>query len=258
MATGGGERKSYLGVWSLDEFLIPKHPFISLESVIKNWPAHHKLNMNTIPCYILLRSRNLLLKHAFKHNEGNYPWIGVKFADDFQYLDLVNQTWLGAFNFILPAEQSFQIGIPSEAVCQAQLDAAYVDGGDFLSNLEQIDYDIDNEKFQYKKIFYDNINDNVSFHDDATKTAYSSSTMLYKYVTTGMDAHHRRLYNVSKTHHRNRYVVEFAPKVLKRLKNVNLDLIISLNLPTEAARVGTAVEHWPQYKTSDQESILIF
>ena len=255
------ERTSYLGLWSLDEFLIPQHPYMSLASVLKHHPSVNPIHslhteIPVAPCYILLQSRSLRLKHAFRHNEDDYPWIGVKFAADFHYLDLINQTWLGAFNFILPVEQSFQLGIPSEASCAAQLAAADVD--DALSNVEQIDYDANSADFIYKRAFKHSEGKN-SFFESAKKSAsVQSSTMLYRYVIERMEPHKRDMYDVSKVSQKNRYVADFFPKVLDSLTSVNLDLIISLNLPQEAARVGTAVEHWPQYKTMDQESVLVF
>lgn len=255
-------RGSYLGVWNLDEFLIPQHPFLTLESVIKHSlisttsPHSDTTEITATPCYILFRSRSLLLNHAFRHEEGSYSWIGIKFAADFHYLDLVNHTWLGAFNFMLPVGQSFQLGIPYEAVCQAQLDSVSVRG--VLSNVERIEYDSNSADFKYKRGFGKNESQD-SFYDSAENGVHVySSALLYKFLTEGVDSNKRRLYNFSKVNHKNRYIADFSQKVLGSLKGVNLDLIISLNLPKEATRVGTAVEHWPQFKTIDEESMVIY
>jgi hypothetical protein len=197
-------KDSYLGVWSLDEFLIPKHPFKFIQSLTKHRPVdyspllkHSLSSENTaMPCYILFRSRGLQLKHAFRHDEGggSYPWIGVKFAADFQYLDLVNQTWLGAFNFMLPVDQSFQLGIPVEAVCQAQLENG--DIRNMLANVERIDYDSDSAEFTFNSSNLKNFEGKhkYSFYDTAKKRAYTpGATMLYNYLSEGVESNKRHL-----------------------------------------------------------------
>jgi hypothetical protein len=87
-----------------------------------------------------------------------------------------------------------------------------------------------------------------------------SSAVIYKFLSGKMDARKRQLFNISHTisSNKNRYISEFSSHVLSNLKRVNLDLIVSLNVPGEAARVGTAVEHWPHFKAADEESILVF
>ena len=272
-------KDSFVGVWSLDKFLIPSHPFRSIQSLIKHRAdtendVHTRKHTTSLPCYILLRSRGLKLKHPFRLDEeaGAYPWVGVKFAADFYFMDLVNQTWLGAFNFMLPIDLSLQLGVPLQAVCEAQLDTdtSTNDGNrSLLSNIEKIEYDAVSADFEYisnqnnnakQKYLQTKSKDTTSFYEKAKRTAHApASTMLFEYLPEGlMDPNKRRLYNMSKVKHKNRYVTEFSQKVISSLRRANLDLIVSLNLPKEPARLGTAVEHWPQYKTIDQESVLVF
>ena len=226
----------YLGAWDLDTFFIPKGFTDSMWSWVHQFTAKNFAHFQNSPsfrrCYFLLPHRKLQLIRSFKRDEVTYPWIGHKFAADFRFLDFANYTWYGDFNAILDVELSFQFGIPASNCQQVLLLDAQHSHSSVLSS--KYDYFI-----------------------EAKELAYSENTsVLYSFLSKKVDVSQRDDYHVSKTQHKNAYVSRYFERVLNSLKAANLDLIVSLNLPEEPARIGTAVEHWPPYKTVDQDSLL--
>lgn len=235
----GAEHRPYLGVWGVGDFFIPPTPHQSISPLL-----HHAIDgIDRNDCFVLLQRLNFRPKHHIKHGDLIVSWTGVKFASNFHFVNRGNETRLDDFNYLLPVEKVFQLGIPLDAVCRT---IRKTNGAVFLSELQNLDFDYKESRRMF-----------TGFDNTIKAATLNSTSSAFLYNFADVQSSVRSTYNSSEVLH-NRYVIDFFPEVLTHLKKYNLDLIISLNLPKDAARVGTAVEHWPQYKTIDEESVLVY
>ena len=221
----GSQPHVYLGIWNYDSFFIPQYPYTTVHGAILENEKRIAQSLSLIP----LRTRHIVLRRMPGAEIMDRLWLGQLFSSDFHFFDEINKSLEGQFEGLWPVPHTQQFGLVKPRYF-----------------------------FEDEFIFQNSNQSNESFAKAVSrkKFDFAGQPCLYKFRYEPMDKKERMGYKASKLMFANRYSSNFSSRVYAKLKEVNLDLIISLSKLSTPEKVGTAVEFWPRYTSITQDSTL--
>lgn len=227
----------YVGLWDIDEFLIPKDKHSTIDSLIEAVESTPRPAGNHPFCYLELKSEVVANREATSEVDLQHVWTGERFqhATEPRGSRVANQ-----FSFqksIIPTDKIFQVGLHISGACMLPppYNCAKQRPGDWKEN--QV-----NELSFEKKLdcqYFDEVvdaSDVLTINDRRQAVIYHF--MIFRFYHSVQDT------TVLKS--KNDYALYYYERTLAALKAKNLDIFF--DLPKDIQDIELADTNWTPYE----------